>query len=74
MAAKLRFLENRDPFPQYLETSLSRRNHIDLSAGNFISNRSRQTDGSGLIVSNGAVFDRNLHFLTSLSASFHECF
>src|ERR1019366_7778111 len=35
--------------------------HRDLGARMAFTNRSRQTDGTGFVVSNGAVFDRDAH-------------
>src|SRR5688572_30002881 len=43
------------------EPPTARRYHLDLCGGKLLTNRGRQTDGPGFVVSYRAVFDRNAH-------------
>ena len=61
MPSKLRLFIHRLAVDDYLEPPFSGRNHQILGVGPFALQLSRQTDGSGLIVSKRAVFDRDLH-------------
>lgn len=63
MAMELRFLENRHPVYYNLKAPTPRRDQIDVRGGPLISELSRQTGGSRLIVSKHAVFDRDFHRL-----------
>ena len=59
--SELRFLEKRHSVAQHFEPAASRRNQLDSGAGVPVSELSRQTGGSGLVVSERAVFDRDVH-------------
>jgi hypothetical protein len=61
VSAKLRFLEDGSAVDQYLETPATRRNHFELRLRKTLSNFCRQTGGTGLVVSNDAVFDADRH-------------
>src|SRR5439155_18492691 len=52
VAIQLRFLENRGPVANDLETTLARRYELDVGVGILLADLGRQTDGSGLVVSN----------------------
>jgi hypothetical protein len=61
MTPRLRFFVNRDAIAQHLEASALRRNEIDRRNRKSLANFGRQTGGPRFIVSEGAVFDRDLH-------------
>ena len=61
MAAELRFLEHRVSIAHDLEASAARRNQLDAGVRKRITNLCRQTDGSGFVASDGAVFDGDRH-------------
>lgn len=58
---QLGLFEDRPVIDHHFESSLSRRNHGDIGVGPALSELSRQTGGSWLVVSECAVFDRDLH-------------
>jgi hypothetical protein len=57
MPAGFRFLVNRFAVTHDLESATPRRNHFDLHFGKTRANLSRQTGGSGLVVSNDTILD-----------------
>jgi hypothetical protein len=61
VAAQLRFLINRNTVDCHLKSAAARRNHLDRRLGITLPQLSRQTGGSGLIVSNSAVLDPDRH-------------
>lgn len=61
MSSELRFLEQRHAVTCHLEPALSGWNQLDPGVGVLVSELSRQTGGSGLVVSKRAVFDRDVH-------------
>ena len=61
VAAELRFFEDRIPVAENLESPFAGRNQVDLDAGIMIPELSRQTGGSGLIVSKSTVLDADFH-------------
>ncbi len=61
MPAKPRFLEHRDSLSHNLKSATARGDHVDFHARVFLVQLSRQTGGSGLVISDRAVFDRDLH-------------
>lgn len=61
VASCLRFLVNSDTITDDLETSPARRDELDVGLRVFLTNLSRQTGGSGLVASKGAVFDSDFH-------------
>jgi len=61
MPAKSGFLEHRRSIDGDFKSSAARSDELDLRLGITIPHLSRQTGGSGLIVSNGAVFDFDFH-------------
>jgi hypothetical protein len=61
VAARLRFLEDRRTVPYDLEASAARWNQRDLGVWKTLSDLGRQTDGPGLVASDGAVLDRDFH-------------
>jgi len=61
MPAKLRFLEDRRTVHGHLEPPAAARLQRDVGVGVLLTNRGRQTDGPGFIVSNGAEFDVESH-------------
>jgi prepilin-type N-terminal cleavage/methylation domain-containing protein len=63
VSMQLRFLENRRAVGSDLEPPTARRNQLNLRARPPVSELSRQTGSSGLIVSKRAVFDRDFHEL-----------
>ena len=63
VAMELRFLKNRNAVYYNLKASTPRRYQLDVRGGPVISELSRQTGGSRLIVSKRAVFDRDFHKL-----------
>jgi hypothetical protein len=60
------FLVDRNAVAQNLESTAPRRNKLDLRLGKPVTNFGRQTGGPGFIVSDDAVFDRDLHYLPRL--------
>jgi hypothetical protein len=62
--AKLRLLENRNAIAQHLEPSTTGRYQLDIRVRPGLPYLSRQTDGSWLIVSKRAVFNRDLHSIS----------
>jgi hypothetical protein len=56
-----RFLIHRHSVTEHLEAPAARRNQLDGGGGISLLQLSRQTGGSGLVVSDRAVFDRDLH-------------
>jgi hypothetical protein len=61
VAAELRFLEHRVSIAHDLEASATRRYQLDAGVGKRVTNLCRQTDGSGLVASNGAILDGDRH-------------
>lgn len=61
VALFLRFSEHRDSVAQNLESSAARRHEIDCRVRVFLRELSRQTGGSGIVVSDRAVLDLDLH-------------
>lgn len=61
--AKLRLLENGNAIARHFEPPASRRNQLYLRIRPGLPDLSRQTDGSRLIVSKRAVFDRDFHLI-----------
>ena len=61
--AKSGFLEHRRSIDDDFKSSAARSDELDLRLGITIPHLSRQTGGSGFVVSNGAVFDFDLHRL-----------
>ncbi len=61
MAPQFGLLEDRRPVDDDLEATAARRDHLDFDAGMRLTERGRQTGGPGLVVSNDAVFDGDLH-------------
>ena len=59
--AELRFLEYRFTVAEDFEPPAARRNQINFYAGIVVPELSRQTGGSGLVVSKSAVLDADLH-------------
>jgi hypothetical protein len=55
------FLVDRNAIAQNLESTAPRRNQHDLRFGKPLTNFGRQTGSAGFVVSNDAVFDRDLH-------------
>lgn len=68
MATGLGFLVDRNAIAQNFESAAPRRNQLDFSLGEPLTNLGRQTGGPGFVVSNDAVFDRDLHSLPRLCA------
>ena len=62
------FLVDRNAIAQDLESTSSRRDQLYLRIRKSLPNFGRQTGGPGLIVSNDAVFDRDLHSFPRLPA------
>jgi len=58
---KLRLLKDGHAIEADLEPTAARRDQLDFRIGPRFLELSRQPDGSGLIVSKRAVFDRDLH-------------
>jgi hypothetical protein len=56
-----RLLKDGLAIPRDLEPPAARRHHLDLRGRELLANCGRQTDGPGLVVSDGAVFDRDPH-------------
>jgi len=63
MATKSRLLEHRRSIYNDFKSSAARGDELDLRVRITIPHLSRQTGGSGFVVSNGAVFDFDLHRL-----------
>ena len=61
MASEFRFLENRSAVDKDFETTAARGNQFDARIRIFLVELSRQTGGSGLVVSKSAVFDGDVH-------------
>jgi hypothetical protein len=61
VAAGFRFFEDRSTIHQDLESSAARRNQLEFGGRVEISELSRQTGSSRLVVSNRAVFDSDIH-------------
>jgi hypothetical protein len=59
--AQFRFLEHGVPVGEHFESSASRRCHLQLGVRELLPNLSRQTGGSGLVVSDDAILDADLH-------------
>jgi len=59
--AEFGLLEHGVSISDDLESSPSRGNHPQLRVRKALTNLSRQTGGSGLVVSNDAIFDADLH-------------
>jgi len=62
MPTKSRLLEHRGSIYDF-KSSAARGDELDLRVRITIPHLSRQTGGSGFVVSNGAVFDFDLHRL-----------
>jgi hypothetical protein len=58
---ELGLLEHRLSVGDHLESAASRRGHLQLGVGEALTNLSRQTGGSRLVVSDDAVLDADLH-------------
>jgi hypothetical protein len=58
---ELRFLEHGRVVHDNFESPAARRDQFDCGMRVFLSELSRQTGGSGLVVSKRAVFDRDIH-------------
>jgi len=65
MTPEFRLFEYWNAIPNDLKTPFARWNKVDRRGWKALAKLSRQTDGSGLVVSNGAVFDLDLHFALS---------
>jgi len=63
MTTKLGLPENRVVAEKYFEAATESRGHLDFGVGKAAFDFVRQTGGAWLIVSNHAVFDRDLHGL-----------
>jgi hypothetical protein len=66
MPTCFRFLVDRDAIAHDLESTALRRYHLDFGIGETRPNLSRQTGGSGLVVSNDTILDADdgaFHFL-----------
>jgi hypothetical protein len=61
MAMQLGFLEQGDSVLRDLESTARAGYQGDLGIGELLADLGRQTGGPGLVASNGAVFDRDLH-------------
>jgi hypothetical protein len=57
-----RLLEDRRSIAHDLESAATRGDQPDVGIGEPLSDLRRQTGGAGLVVSNGAVLDRDLHW------------
>jgi hypothetical protein len=68
VATGLGFLVDRNAIAQNFESTAPRWNQFDLRLGKPLTNFGRQTGGPGFVVSNDAVFDRDLHSLPRLCA------
>jgi hypothetical protein len=58
---ELRLFKNRNAVEANFKASATGRDHLDDCIRPPILELSRQTGGSGLVVSNNAVFDRDFH-------------
>src|SRR5260221_1343158 len=67
VSSEPRLFENRHSIQHHFEPSAARWNQLDLRVRVPLLRLSRQTGGSWLIVSKSAVFDRDLHWILSLS-------
>ena len=65
MTTELGLPENRIITEKHFEAAAESRSHLDFGVGKAASDFVRQTGGAWLIVSNHAVFDRDLHALLS---------
>ena len=61
MSAQLGFFEHRLTVDGDLESPAARWSHLQLRIREPLPNLSRQTGGSGLVVSDDAIFDADLH-------------
>jgi hypothetical protein len=61
MSSELRLLKDRRAVPRYLEASTGARAKLHVRLGKLLLELGRQPDGPGLVVSNRAVLDRDLH-------------
>lgn len=59
--AHRRLREHHDAIHGDVEHAAGGADHFDLDTGEFLLQLSRQTGGSGLIVSNDAEFDADMH-------------
>jgi hypothetical protein len=62
-----RFFKDRNAIAKNLESSAAGRNHLDPGIRKALLQLSRQTGGSGLIVSKRAVLDRDFHRATLIA-------
>ena len=68
MATGFGFLVDGNAIAQHFESTALRRNQLDLRLRKALTNLGRQTGGAGFVVSNDAVFDRDLHSFPRLRA------
>jgi hypothetical protein len=68
MATGLGLLVDRNAIAQNFESPAPRRNQVDLRLWKPLTNFGRQTGGPWFVVSNDAVFDRDLHSFHHLCA------
>src|SRR5688572_32547670 len=61
VASKPRLLKDGLSVARHFEPPAARRYQLDLCRGKLLTNRGRQTDGPGFVVSYRAVFDGNAH-------------
>ena len=61
MASELGLLEQRNSVSGHFESATGAGYELDVRIGKLIFELGRQPDGPGLVASNGAVFDRDLH-------------
>src|SRR5215207_8391643 len=61
MTAELGFLEDGGAVTRHFETPTARGDELHLGVGEALPKLSRQTGGPRLVVSDGAVFDRDAH-------------
>jgi hypothetical protein len=67
MAIGFGFLVNGNAIKQNFESTASRRSQLDLRFRKSLTDFGRQTGGPRFVVSNDAVFDRDLHSLPRLA-------
>jgi hypothetical protein len=61
VAPELGFLEYRHAVPRYFEPPAGARHELDVGIGKLRCELGRQPDGPGLVVSERAVLDRDVH-------------
>ena len=72
VAAKPRLLKDGDSIKRHFEAASARRNQVYHRVWIALPELSRQTGGSGLVVSNAAVFDLDVHGSPSLHKWFTQ--